>query len=225
MRVLVVEDDRRLSGELVRLLTDEAYAVDAAHDGPTADELAAVNDYDLIVLDLTIPPPTGLELLEAWREAGTDFPVLVLSALDTVQDRVKGLDTGADDYLPKPFSFDEFLARVRSLLRRRPQRTISTYQADDLVMDRASRQVEVAGRPIALSPKEFALLEYLLTHQDELVTRIDISEHVWDSAFDSMSNLVNVFIYRLRKKIDGDAARTLLHTVPGQGSVLRSMRC
>ena len=225
MKILLVEDDRRLSEALEQVLTGDAYAVDTAFDGTTAYELAEVNDYDLIVLDLTIPPPTGLELLEMWRAAGVGVPILVLTALDGVRDRVKGLDTGADDYLPKPFDFDELLARVRCLLRRTSRPRISTYRAGDLEMQRATGQVEVAGRPLALSPKEFALLEYLLMNKDRLVTRTDISEHVWDSSFDSMSNIVNVFIYRLRKKIDGRSERKLIHTVPGQGYVLRSRRC
>ncbi len=225
MKILVVEDDRRLSEALRQVLTDDAYAVDTAYDGTTAYDLAEVNDYDLIVLDLTIPPPTGLELLKIWRAAGVSLPILVLTALDEVRDRVKGLDTGADDYLAKPFDFDALLARVRSLLRRRSRSKISTYRAGDVEMQRATRRVEVAGRHLPLSPKEFALLEYLLMHQDTLVTRTEISEHVWDSSFDSMSNVVNVFIYRLRKKIDGESDKKLIHTVPGQGYVLRSRRC
>jgi len=224
VKILIVEDERRLSDSLVQVLNDESYAADAAYDGITASELAEVNEYDLVALDLNIPPPTGLELLRAWREAGSNVPILILTARDGVEDRVAGLDGGADDYLTKPFSFDEFLARVRSLLRRRAGSVISTYSAGDLEMDRAGRRVEVAGRPIALSPKEFAMLEYLLMHKDETVTRIDLSEHVWDSSYDSMSNLVNVFVYRLRKKIDGDLDKKLIHTVPGHGYVLRSER-
>lgn len=224
MKILIVEDERRLSDSLIQVLSDESYAADPAYDGATASELAEANDYDLVVLDLNIPPPTGLELLRTWRQAGSNVPILILTARDGVEDRVAGLDGGADDYLTKPFSFDEFLARVRSLLRRRSGSVISSYRAGDLEMDRASRQVEVAGQPIALSPKEFAMLEYLLMHKDETVTRTDLSEHVWDSSFDSMSNLVNVFVYRLRKKIDGEEDKKLIHTVPGHGYVLRSER-
>jgi DNA-binding response OmpR family regulator len=224
MKILVVEDEQRLAEALHQVLTEDAYAVDLAPDGASASELAAINDYDLIILDLTIPPPTGLELLTTGRAQGSGIPVLILPALASVQDRVVGLDAGADDYLAKPFSFAELLARVRSLLRRRARPVASSYQAGDLVMDRVSREIKVGGRLIPVSPKEFALLEFLLLHKDELVTRSQIREHVWASDFDSATNIINVFIYRLRKKIDGTREDKLLRTVPGQGYILGSER-
>jgi DNA-binding response OmpR family regulator len=224
VRILVVEDEDVLAQALVELLEDEFYAVDRAADGETASELADVNTYDLIVLDWTIPPPTGIELLRDWRRAGNDTPVLMLTARSTVGDKVDGLDTGADDFLTKPFSLPEFLARVRSLLRRREKPLQSTLAAGDLVMDRAARRVTVAGRPLDLSPKEFALLEYFLCRKDAVVTRTELSEHVWDDSFDSFGNVIDVTVHRLRKKIDGDREDRLLHTLKGVGYVLKSQR-
>jgi two-component system, OmpR family, copper resistance phosphate regulon response regulator CusR len=224
VRILVVEDEEILAQALVEVLEEEFYAVDLAPDGETASELAEVNVYDLIVLDWTIPPPTGIELLRAWRKAGKDTPVLMLTGRSAVGDKVDGLDTGADDFLTKPFSLPEFLARVRSLLRRRAKPLQATLAAGDLVMDRAARQVKVGGRALDLSPKEFGLLEYFLNRKDEVVTRTELSEHVWDDSFDSLGNVIDVTVHRLRKKIDGDRADRLLHTLKGVGYVLKSQR-
>lgn len=224
MRILVVEDEEVLAQALVEVLEEEFYAVDLAPDGETASELAEVNVYDLIVLDWTIPPPTGIELLREWRKTGKDTPVLMLTGRSTVGDRVDGLDTGADDFLTKPFSLPEFLARVRSLLRRRAKPLQATLAAGDLVMDRAGRRVAVDGRALDLSPKEFTLLEYFLNRKDEVVTRTELSEHVWDDSFDSLGNVIDVTVHRLRKKIDGDRTDRLLHTLKGVGYVLKSQR-
>ncbi len=224
MRILVVEDEDVLAQALVEVLEDEFYAVDRAGDGETASELAEVNEYDLIVLDWTIPPPTGIELLRAWRRAGRDTPVLMLTGRSAVNDKVDGLDTGADDFLTKPFQLLEFLARVRSLLRRRAKPLQSTLSAGDLVMDRAARRVTVGERSLDLSPKEFALLEYFLNHKDQVVTRSELTDHVWDDSFDSFGNVVDVAIHRLRKKIDGERSDRLLHTIKGVGYVLKSQR-
>lgn len=224
MRILVVEDERVLAEALVEALQQEFHAVDVARDGATAAELADVNEYDLIVLDWTIPPPTGIELLRSWRRAGRETPVLMLTGRAAVGDRVDGLDTGADDYLTKPFSLVELQARVRSLLRRRAKPLQALLQAADLEMDRAARRVTVAGRPLDLSPKEFALLEYLLSRKDQVVTRTEISEHVWDDSFDPLGNVVDVTVHRLRRKIDGERDKRLLHTLKGVGYVLRSER-
>jgi DNA-binding response OmpR family regulator len=224
MRILVVEDERVLAEALVEALQQEFHAVDLARDGETASELADVNEYDLIVLDWTIPPPTGIELLRSWRRAGRETPVLMLTGRSAVGDRVDGLDTGADDYLTKPFSLVELQARVRSLLRRRAKPLQSLLQADDLEMDRAARRVTVGGRPLDLSPKEFALLEYLLSRKDQVVTRTEISEHVWDDSFDPLGNVVDVTVHRLRRKIDGEREKRLLHTLKGVGYVLRGER-
>ncbi|HSG41408.1 MAG TPA: response regulator transcription factor [Thermoanaerobaculia bacterium] len=224
MRILVVEDEQVLAQALCEALEGEFYAVDLAADGQTASELADVNEYDLIVLDWTIPPPSGIELLRSWRQRGSDTPVLMLTARSGIDDRVDGLDTGADDFLTKPFSLQEFLARVRSLLRRRAKPLQTTLVAGDLEMDRAARRVTVAGQSLDLSPKEFALLEYLLNRKDEVVTRAEISEHVWDDSFDSVANVIDVTVHRLRKKIDGESCAKLLHTLKGVGYVLRSQR-
>lgn len=224
MKILIVEDDFRMAGLIREVLLDEHYAVDLARDGHSADEQMAVNDYDLVVLDWKIPGPTGIELLRSWRRQGHTLPILMLTGRGAVEDRVGGLDTGADDYLTKPFSFQELLARVRSLLRRREKPLDSQLVADDLRLDRSTRVVSVAGRPLTVSPKEFALLEYLLRRKDEVVSRSEIEEHVWDSAFDSLANVVDVNIHRLRKKIDGDRCERLLHTVRGAGYILRSRR-
>lgn len=223
MRILLVEDDEVLAVGLVEALEEDRYAVDLARDGATADELAAVSDYDLAILDWSIPPPTGLDLLGRWRARGLDLPVLMLTGRKTLEDRVSGLDTGADDYLTKPFAVAELLARVRSLLRRR-ERPLQPVAAGDLELDRAARRVTVAGEPVHLSPKEFGVLEYLLAHRDEAVSRQDLGEHVWDHAWDPVSNTLDVIVYRLRKKIDADRPDRLLHTVPGVGYRLSSDR-
>jgi DNA-binding response OmpR family regulator len=224
LRILVVEDEETLAAAIVELLRIEGYAVDLAADGESASELAFVNPYDLVVLDWTIPPPSGLELLRSWREEGKDTPVLMLTGRGGLADRVDGLDTGADDYLTKPFAFAELLARVRSLLRRRERPVADQLTAGDLAMDRTARTVTVAGVDLSLSPKEFALLEYLLTHKDQVVSRSELIEHVWDDDFDSMSNLVDVMVHRLRKKIDGGRETTLLRTVRGAGYSLAGER-
>lgn len=224
MRILLVEDEELLADGIAEALRSESYAVDIAADGPTADELAAVNDYDAVILDWTIPPPTGLELLQKWRSDGLTTPVLMLTGRTDVDDRVGGLDSGADDYLTKPFSMAELLARTRSLLRRKEKELMAELTADDLVMDRAGRRVTVAGEPVELSPKEFALLEYLLHRTGDVVSRTEIADHVWDDSFDSFSNVIDVTVHRLRKKIDGSRPDKLLHTVKGVGYVLQPAR-
>lgn len=224
MRLLVVEDETVLAEAIAETLRRQAYAVDIATDGEEGSEMMAVNEYDAVVLDWTIPPPSGLELLREWRDEGIEIPVLMLTGRSEVEDRVDGLDAGADDYLTKPFSMPELLARVRSLLRRQARPLNTALTAADLSLDRAAHRVTLAGAPIDLSPKEFALLEYLLHRVDEVVTRTDLAEHVWDDSFDSFSNVIDVTVHRLRKKIDGDQDDKLLKTVPGVGYVLRSQR-
>jgi two-component system copper resistance phosphate regulon response regulator CusR len=223
MRILVVEDDPELGPVICEALQAESYAVDFAINGEDADEMAAVSEYDLVVLDWKIPPPNGLTLLKGWRAQGNQFPVLMLTGLAGVDDRVDGLDAGADDYLTKPFSMEELLARTRSLLRRR-ERVLAPLCAGDLELDRSTRRVTIAGEEIEMPPKEFGVLEYLLRHIDEPVSRTDIAEHVWDDSFDAMSNVIDVILYRLRKKIDGHRDGKLLHTLKGVGYVLRSER-
>lgn len=221
MRILLVEDENLLSEAVAGGLRDEAYAVDVAATGNAAAELMMVNSYDLVILDWTIPAPSGIELLRRWRGEGRDTPILMLTGRSGLEDRVDGLDTGADDYLTKPFSFDELLARARSLLRRRSRPLVATLQAGELEMDRAGRTVRLGGGPIELSLKEFSVLEFLLMHKGEVVTRTQLTEHVWDDSFDSMSNVVDVVVYRLRKKIDGEREEKLIHTVKGVGYTLK----
>lgn len=224
MRVLVVEDNPRMAALICDVLRDACYAVDHAAGGEQAAEAVDLEDFDLVVLDWQIPEPTGLELVRTWRRQSLGMPILMLTVRADIEDRVEGLDAGADDYLVKPFSVAELLARVRSLLRRGDKPVMSELCAGDLMLDRAKREVRVDGRQVGLSAKEFALLEYFLTRKDEVVTRTDIEAHVWDSTFDSWANVVNVTVHRLRKKIDGDREKRLLHTVRGAGYVLRSSR-
>lgn len=224
MRILIVEDEPELAEVLVAALESERYAVDLAASAGAADEMMAVNEYDAAILDWNLPDASGVELLSGWRRDQVQTPVLMLTARGSERDKVNGLDTGADDYLTKPFSLAELLARLRSLLRRR-QKLLQVLQAGDLELDRTTRRVTVAGVEVALQAKEFGVLEYLLSRLDEPVSRTELTEHVWDESFDAMSNVVDTVIYRLRKKIDGGRRGRLLHTVRGVGYVLKSERC
>jgi DNA-binding response OmpR family regulator len=216
MRILVVEDEADLAAAVAEALQAEAYAVDVAADGAAADELMSINDYDLAILDWSIPPPTGLELLAAWRQRGVDTPVLMLTGRGGLDDRVSGLDSGADDYLTKPFAYRELLARVRTLLRRR-DKAIPPLAAGDVEMDRAGRRVRVGGEPVRLTAKEFAVLEHLMRHAGEVVSRASLAEHAWDHTFDPASNTLDVIVSRVRRKIDGERPERLLETVSGVG--------
>ncbi|HEX4955249.1 MAG TPA: response regulator transcription factor [Thermoanaerobaculia bacterium] len=224
MRILLVEDHAQLAEVITEALQDESYAVDLAPDGETAEELADLNPYDLILLDWSIPPPSGLDLLRRWRKAGLETPVLMLTGRDTIEDKIGGLDGGADDYLTKPFRLEELSARVRSLLRRRERKLLASLRAGDLEMDRAAREVTVAGQPVNLRPKEFAVLEYLLGRVGQVVKRTELVEHVWDDSFDSFSNVVDVTVHRVRQKIDPEGRPPLLETVKGVGYRLRPER-
>lgn len=224
MRILTVEDNVVLGEAIVEILREHNYAVDYAENGATASELMAINDYDLVVLDRQIPSPDGIALLRQWRAEAIATPVLMLTARGEIEAKVSGLDAGADDYLTKPFVFSELLARVRSLLRRRSKPLQSAFAAGDLLLDRVTREVSVGGKRIDISPKEFAMIEYLLVHLGEAVSRFEIEEHVWDSAFDSTANVVDVLIHRLRKKIDRGRSKTLIHTVMGFGYRLSAER-
>jgi heavy metal response regulator len=219
MRVLVVEDELRVRSFLERGLQEAGFAVDVAADGEDGMRLALVHPYDAIVLDLMLPKRDGLSVLRELRGAGRATPVLVLTARDEVDDRVRGLDAGADDYLPKPFAFAELLARVRALLRRGTARP-SLLEIGDLRIDLLSRKAVRAGVKLELTQKEFALLEYLARHEGEVVTRTMISEHVWDMNFDSFSNVIDVYIRYLRRKIDEPFGTKLIHTRRGVGYVL-----
>jgi heavy metal response regulator len=220
VRILVVEDESRVSS-FVRLgLAEAGMAVDVAEDGEQAIALARTEPYDAIVLDLGLPDRDGLEVLREIRARGCPAPVLVLTARDAVEDRVRGLDGGADDYLVKPFAFAELLARLRVLLRRGAPQS-SLLRVGDLVLDAAARTAERAGRPLELTAKEFALLEYLVRHAGEVVTRTMIAEHVWNLDFDTFSNVIDVYIRYLRRKIDDPFETKLIHTRRGIGYVLQ----
>jgi len=220
MRILVVEDEPVAAAVLAKGLREHAYAVDVAADGNAALEQAAINDYDLIVLDVLLPGIDGLELCRQLRDSGTAVPILMLTARGGLDQRVEGLDAGADDYLPKPYHFPELLARIRALLRRGPNLAATVLAVEDLTIDPRARRVERAGRTIQLTSKEYALLEYLVRRTGEVVGRAEIAEHVWDDSFDPMSNLIEVYIQRLRRKIDDGHDMRLIHTRRGAGYTL-----
>ena len=220
MRVLVVEDEHKINRTVCQALREEAYAVDAAFDGEQGEEMALVNTYDLIVLDLMLPKKNGLALCKGLREQGLTTPILMLTARDSLEDRVQGLDSGADDYVVKPFFMDELLARVRALLRRDTSVKSSKLQMADLLVDTSSHRVWRGGGPIELTSKEYAMLEYFLRNPDQVLTRTMLSEHVWDDEFDSLSNIIDVYIRRLRRKIDEGHQPRLLHTIRGSGYLL-----
>src|SRR2546427_3160093 len=220
MRILVVEDEPRMASVIAKGLRENAYAVDMAEDGDAALYQASINDYDLIVLDVLLPKRDGFEVCRALRARGNCTPILMLTARATVDDRISGFDAGADDYLTKPFAFRELLARVRALLRREPQLHPDLLQLEDLILDAASHRVSRAGREIELTAKEYALLEYLARRAGQLVSRAEIAAHVWDQSFDPFSNTIEVYVNRLRKKIDDDHPVKLLHTRRGEGYIL-----
>jgi two-component system copper resistance phosphate regulon response regulator CusR len=217
MRILVVEDERVAADVLAKGLREHAYAVDVAGDGAAALEQAAANDYDLIILDILLPRMNGIEVCRRLREDGLSVSILMLTARGGPDQRVEGLDVGADDYLAKPYHFPELLARIRALLRRGPVLAPSVLSCQDLTIDTRARRVERAGRVVPLTTKEYALLEYLLRRQGEVVGRADIAEHVWDDSFDPMSNLIEVYIQRLRRKIDNGQPVKLIQTQRGAG--------
>ncbi len=221
MRLLVVEDEAHLARYLVRGLREEAYAVDHVGTWVEASELAFANEYDLAILDLMLPDGSGLDLLREWRAGELRMPVLVLTARDTIEDKVTGLDLGADDYLTKPFEFEELLARVRSLLRRQPKPATSILRFEELELDRAQHRAAIAVRPLDLTVKEFALLEYLMINPRRVLSRGQIAEHVWDGSFSAETNVIDVMVGRLRRKIREAGGRRLIETVKGLGYVLR----
>jgi DNA-binding response OmpR family regulator len=217
MRILVVEDDKAVASFVKKGLESEQYAVDVTWDGEDAQSLVGEAGFDLVILDLVLPKIDGLEVLKHIRSRKPSLPVLILSGRARVEDRVKGLDLGADDYLTKPFSFSELSARVRALLRRGPNTIGIVLRVADLELDRAERVVRRAGHRIDLTPREFALLEYLMRNAGRSVTRAMIIEHVWNFSFDTMTNVVDVYINYLRKKIDQDFQHKLIHTVRNVG--------
>ena len=220
MRLLLVEDEARVARFIARGLREQAYAVDLAADGEDALYQAAVNTYDAIILDVMLPKKDGFAVCRELRAAGSRVPVLMLTARDAVEDRISGLDTGADDYLTKPFEFGELLARLRALLRRGQELIPTVIHVADLVIDTRGQQARRAGRNVNLTTKEYALLEYLARNAGRVVGREEIAEHVWDESFDPFSNLIEVYINRLRRKVDEPFGRSLIHTRRGAGYVL-----
>ena len=220
MRILVVEDEPVAAAVLAKGLREHSYAVDVAGDGDAAFEQASINDYDLLVLDVMLPGMSGHELCGRLRDEGVATPVLMLTARGEPDQRVEGLDAGADDYLSKPYHFPELLARVRALLRRGPALASPVIAIDDLAVDIQARTVERAGKRIQPTTKEYGLLEYLARRRGEIAGRGDIAEHVWGDSFDPMSNLIEVYVQRLRRKIDDGHAVKLIHTRRGSGYML-----
>jgi DNA-binding response OmpR family regulator len=222
VRILLVEDELDAARMLAKGLREQTYAVDVAADGDAGAYQASVNDYDLIILDCMLPSKSGYAVCREIRAAGSSVPILMLTARDAVQDRVAGLDAGADDYLIKPFAFRELLARMRALLRRSATLRADVMQVADLVIDARARAAKRSGRRIELTAKEYAMLEYLARRAGEVVGRADIAEHVWDETFDPFSNLIEVYVQRLRRKIDDGHALKLIRTRRGEGYVLTS---
>jgi len=219
MRILVVEDDRKVASFIQRGLEEEGHAVDVLYDGSEAGDQALAIDYDCVILDLMLPGRSGFQVLRDIRARKVGLPVLMLTAKDSLEDRVTGLDAGADDYMGKPFALAELSARLRALLRR-GQVPDTRLRVADLEMDTVRRKVSRGGRPVELKPKEYALLEFLMRHSDRPVTKSLIIEHVWDIHFDSVSNVVEVHINSLRNKIDRGFEAPLIHTIRGVGYVL-----
>lgn len=217
MRILIVEDEAGVAGFLEQGLKETGYTVDVARDGDNGLEYALAYEYDIIVLDIMLPKMNGLDMLKEIRARRVRSPVLLLTARDDVDDRVRGLDVGADDYLVKPFAFPELLARIRALLRRPPLHAGGNLQMRDLEMDIPKREVRRAGKLIELSPREFALLELLLRHPNQVLSRTQILEHVWNFDFYSDTNVVDVYIGYLRRKLDREFDPPLIHTVRGVG--------
>jgi two-component system copper resistance phosphate regulon response regulator CusR len=217
MRIILIEDDKKIAAFIKKGLEEEHYAVDVFHDGEDGAYWATVNDYDLIILDIMLPGKDGIDICNEIRHKNILTPILILTAKTSVGDRVKGLDTGADDYLTKPFAFEELFARVRSLLRRNQAYKTKTLKIADLELDPASRTVSRAGEKIALTGKEYALLEYLMRNKGRVLSETMIIEHVWDMNFDPESNIVNVYVHHLRGKVDQGFEKKLIHTIRSLG--------
>jgi DNA-binding response OmpR family regulator len=223
MRILLAEDDQLLARSLAKALRENAYAVDVAHDGDTAVLNAVLNEYDVIVLDVALPGRDGLEVARAIRARNVLAPILMLTARDTIRDKVAGLDWGADDYLTKPFELDELLARLRALMRRGHAVVPELLTIGDLAVDTRSQTATRRGQAIRLTSREYAMLEFLARHAGEVLSRADITAHVWDENHDPFSNALEVYIGRLRRKIDTDARRPLIHTRRGAGYMLADL--
>ena len=222
MRILIVEDEKKVAGFVKKGLEEETYAVDVAHDGEEGLYLAKEGYYDLVILDLMLPKMGGLEVLSELRGGKKDVPILLLTAKDTVEDRVTGLNKGADDYLTKPFAFSELLARVRVLLRRGKAEVKTELQIADLSLNLVSHKVNRGGGEVELTGKEYSLLEYFMRNQGKVLTRTMIAEHVWDYNFDTFTNVIDVYVNHLRKKVDKGHSKKLLHTLRGVGYIMKT---
>jgi DNA-binding response OmpR family regulator len=223
MRILVVEDDRNIARFVAKGLREQAYAVDVTEDGNDAIFKLSITDYDAVILDVMIPGRDGFSVCSELRASGAFVPVIMLTARDTLQDRINGLDCGADDYITKPFEVAELLARLRALLRRGQYLRPALIQIADLVLDTRAQRATRGGKELPLTTKEYALLEYLVREQGRIVSRADIAEHVWDENFDPLTNLIDVHINRLRRKVDDKASIRLIHTKRGAGYMLADL--
>jgi heavy metal response regulator len=221
MRILIVEDEKSLADILKKGLEEEGYAVDVSYNGEEGLFMAENEPSDLIILDIMLPVIDGMTILKRIRKAGTKTPVLMLTAKDTIMDKVSGLDSGADDYLTKPFSFEELLARMRALLRRHTEAKTSVLMIENLTIDTATHEIKREGKDILLSAKEYALLEYMAINRNKVLSRTALTEHLYNQDFDLDSNVIDVFINRIRKKIDRGYDIKLIHTVRGAGYMLR----
>ncbi len=221
MRILVVDDEKKIASFIQRGLKENHYVVDVAYDADTALETAEINPYDLIILDIMLDGKDGISVCQQLRKGKINTPVLMLTARDSIKDKVRGLDAGADDYLTKPFAFDELLARVRALLRRESTEKNNVIKVHDLELNQLTREVKRNGEIITLTAKEYALLEYFMLNANQVITRTMISEHVWKEDFDSFTNVIDVYVKHLRNKIDKGFATSLIKTVRGVGYVMK----
>ena len=221
MRILIVEDEKKIADLIKRGLKEEGYASDIAPDGEKGEFLAATNQYDAIILDIMLPKVSGLELCRRLREKKIITPIIMVTAKDAVSDKVEGLNSGADDYITKPFAFEELLARIRAVLRKRDDKVTTRFKVADLELDLMSHKVMRCDKEISLTAKEYSLLEYLVRNAGTVVTRTMISEHVWDINFDTDTNVIDVYINYLRRKIDDGHKKALIHTMRGRGYVLK----
>jgi len=224
MKILIVEDEKKVASFLKKGLEQEYYTVDVAHDGKAGLDLSLTEDYDLIILDIMLPLLDGITLLREIRNAKIDVPVLMLTAKDSTEDKVEGLDSGADDYLAKPFALEELLARVRALVRRKEKVKNLMLLADDLSLDTQTHKVKRGDKEIILTPKEYSILEYLLRNKNHVVSRMKLTEHVYEYQFDPDTNVIDVYINKLRNKIDKDSDQPILHTIRGIGYMIKEIR-
>lgn len=224
MKILVVEDEKKVASFLKKSLEQEYYTVDLAYDGKVGLDRSLTEEYDLIILDIMLPLLDGISLLKEIRKAKVEIPVLMLTAKDSTEDKVEGLDSGADDYLPKPFALEELLARVRALVRRKEKVKNLILTADDLTLDTQTHKVKRGDDEINLTPKEYSILEYLLRNKNHVVSRMKLTEHVYEYQFDPDTNVIDVYINKLRNKIDKNSDQRILHTIRGIGYMIKEIR-